>query len=382
LQRELNSFYQQLQQSDFSLQYVTKGAFSRARAKLNPWAFKELNRVCNQSFYTNAPFKTWRGLRLLAIDGSTVVLPNHPSIKEQFGTASFGPYADSPRSIARLSMLFDVLNLTTLDGQMAGYETSERELAERHLEEFEPLPTDLLLFDRGYPSLSLMYTLHAKGLHYCIRMRDDWWLEVRKMLAAGETDKEVIFELPSKEREGNTPLADGSYKMKCRLVTVLLPNGSREVLCTSICDKTVLPYECFAELYHFRWNIEEGYKLYKSRMGLEAFSGKIAIAVQQDFYASVFMMSLTAILAFPVDEKLKTENQNGKRKHANKVNRTIALSMTKEVVSSFFIKRIVAPAIRAIDKILESTTEIVRPNRTNPRKKIQKKPPSMNYKKL
>lgn len=162
----------------------------------------------------------------------------------------------------------------------------------------------------------------------------------------------------------------------------MLPNGSREVLCTSICDKTVLPFECFAELYHFRWNIEEGYKLYKSRMELEAFSGKTAIAVQQDFYASVFMMSLTAILAFPVDEKLKTENQNGKRKHANKVNRTNALSMTREVVSSFFIKRIVAPAIRAIDKILKSTTEIVRPNRFNPRKKIQKKPPSMNYKQL
>ncbi len=90
-------------------------------------------------------------------------------------------------------------------------------------------------------------------------MREDWWLEVRKMLAAGETDKEVVFELPKKDRKGVVPQSDGSYKIECRLVAVLLPNGVQEVLCTSICDETVLPYECFVELYHFRWNIEEGF---------------------------------------------------------------------------------------------------------------------------
>jgi hypothetical protein len=279
-------------------------------------------------------------------------------------------------------MLYDVLNLTTLDGQMGSYETSERELADRHLKEFKPLPVDLLLFDRGYPSLSLMYNLHAMGLHYCIRMSEGWWLEVRKMLAVGETDKEVFFELPKKDRTGVAPQADGSYKIKCRLVAVLLPNGSQEVLCTSICDNTALPYECFVELYHFRWNIEEGYKLIKSRIELDAFSGKTAIAVQQDFFAGIFMMTLSATLAFPIDEKLREENQNSDRKYANKVNRTNALAMTKEVVSSFFIKKIIQPAIIAMDKILESTTEIIRPNRKNPRKKITKKPPSMNYKQL
>lgn len=382
LQRELNSFYQKLQQKDYSLQYVTKGAFSRARAKLNPWAFTELNRVCNQSFYSNAPFKSWRGMRLLAIDGSTAVLPNHQSIKAHFGTVNFGPYADSPRSVARISMLYDVLNLTTLDGQMGGYHISEREMVYRHLKAYKELPGDLVLFDRGYPSLSLMYDLQAAEVHYCIRMREDWWLEVRKMLAAEETDKEVIFELPVKERDGIAPMADGSYKIKCRLVAVLRPNGEQEVLCTSICDKALLPYECFGELYHFRWNIEEGYKLYKSRLQLEAFSGKTAIAVQQDFFARIFMMTITATLAFPVEEKIKREEEKNNRKHPNKINRTNALAMVRELAGSFFIKKIIQPAIRAMDKILEATTEIVRLNRSNPRKKIKKKPPSMNYKQL
>lgn len=85
-----------------------------------------------------------------------------------------------------------------------------------------------------------------------------------------------------------------------------------------------------------------------------------------------FMMTLSAMLAFPIDEKLRAENQNSDRKYANKVNRTNALVMTKEVVSSFFIKKIIQPAIMAMDKILESTTEIIRPNRTYPGKKLQK----------
>jgi hypothetical protein len=45
IQRELNSFYQKLLNTEFSIQHVTKGAFSRCRSKLKPEAFAELNRV-------------------------------------------------------------------------------------------------------------------------------------------------------------------------------------------------------------------------------------------------------------------------------------------------------------------------------------------------
>jgi hypothetical protein len=56
--------------------------------------------------------------------------------------------------------------------------------------------------------------------------------------------------------------------------------------------------------------------------------------------------------------------------------------MIKETLSKIFIKGLVDKAIEALDKILLATTELVRPNRKNPRKKIKKKPPSMNYKQL
>jgi hypothetical protein len=323
----------------------------------------------------------WLGYRLLAIDGSTLLLPRHKSIEEEFGTVNFGPYADSPRSIAKLSMLYDVLNLTTLDVQLGRYTTSEKDLAHKHLQEVQP-GKDLLLMDRGYPSLALMFELQSQGIDYCIRMQENWWLAVRSMIKDGETDKVVTFKLPKKEKALLTKYNTSNDEITCRLIIVELSEGVREVLCTSVTDPEKLPYDCFESLYHFRWNIEEGYKLYKSRIQLEAFSGKTSKAVKQDVYAKVFMMTTMAVLAFPIEEKLKREYQQNSRKHPNKVNRTNALAMVKEVLSKVFINKMIQPAIEAFDLVAKATTEIVRPNRRVERRKIKKKPPSMNYKQV
>jgi hypothetical protein len=360
---------------------VTKGALSKARSKLNPEAFVKLNQVGIKSFYKNAPYLTWKGFRLLAIDGSTAVLPNHKTVIEQFGTTKFGPYADSPRSVARTSVLYDVLNLTVLDAQIDSYDTCERDLACRHFSAVDG-KNDLLLFDRGYPSLSFMFELQALNIPYLIRMRNDWWLEVRKMLADGEKEKEVTFTLPAKDNALLEKYHTQNNKIKCRLVAVILEDGSTEVLCTSILDKQAIPYENFVELYHFRWNIEEGYKLFKCRLNLEAFSGKTALAVKQDFFAKIFMMTTTAVLAFPVEERIKKEAERTQTKHPHKINRTNALAMVIEIIPKVVIKKMIRPALEALDKFLAVSKEIVRKNRKFPRKKIKKKPPSINYKHL
>ena len=110
IQRELDSFFKALSKSDFKIREVTKGAFSQARAKLNPWAFQRLNQVAVNRFYQSADFYLWGGMRVLAVDGTRLVLPNHPSVIKEFGQQQFGPKTDSPRSLAMGSMLYDVLN--------------------------------------------------------------------------------------------------------------------------------------------------------------------------------------------------------------------------------------------------------------------------------
>ena len=65
----------------------------------------------------------------------------------------------------------------------------------------------------------------------------------------------------------------------------------------------------FKELYHHRWSEEEAFKLLKSRVELEDFSGKTAKAVKQDFHAKILMMTLCAAFAHPIEEKVRSRTQ-------------------------------------------------------------------------
>ena len=57
IQREADRFFKELSNEDFNIRRVTKSAFTKAkaRAKLNPWAFKRLNDVAVNTFYAKAP---------------------------------------------------------------------------------------------------------------------------------------------------------------------------------------------------------------------------------------------------------------------------------------------------------------------------------------
>lgn len=381
IQRELNSFYQKVKGGDFSIQEVTKSAFSHARKNLKWEAFQHLNKVGCESFYKDAPYKTWNSFRVLAIDGSTLVLPNHPSITREFGLTKVGPDVDISKSMARISMLYDVLNFTTLDAQIGRYTTPERDLARRHFPAIKS-GEDLVIMDRGYSGFTLAFELQKKGIDYCIRGREDWWPEVKAMLKDGEADKVVTIK--RNEQFRLLPKMEFFFdELVCRIIVVTLPTGGLEILITSLLEQEKVPYESFVSLYAMRWNIEEGYKLYKCRLQLEAWSGKTALAVKQDFYAKVFIMTTTAVLAFPIEEQLRKEQETEKTtKHAYKVNRTNALSMVKESAPQMFIHKAISGALQAFDKVARATVEIVRPGRKEARKKSQKKPPSMNYKQL
>ena len=381
LQRELDFFYRETLKEDFNIRYVTKGAFSQARAKLNPSAFVEMNDNLVNTFYSEAPYKLWHNMRLLAIDGSRLVLPNHPSVVEEFGTHSFGPNADQPRSLALTSILYDVLNLITIDAQIAPYDSSEKELLYKHLDKVKE--GDLLLLDRGYPSFALFFLLTAKKINFCVRMKEDWWLEVKKFKESGEKERIVKFKLPKKDSAKLQDYPEMINKtINCRLIRIELENGETEILCTSLVDKEKYPHEEFAGLYHYRWNVEEAYKLYKARIDMENFSGKTVLAVKQDFFAKIFTMTLCSVLAFPIEEKVRKEQNNSKKKHKYKINRTSAYSNTREISIGLFIRKNIMKALNAFDLIVENTLEMIRPNRHNERKKKPKRLYHMNYKQL
>lgn len=382
IQRELDGFFKAISKEDFNIREVTKGAFTQARSKLNPWAFQRLNEIAVDAFYEGADYLEWNGMRTLAVDGTRLVLPNHPSVVEEFGQHEFGPGANSPRSLAMGSMLYDVFNQIAIDAQMAPYASSERDLLMQHLEKVKE--GDLLLLDRGYPCFWLFFLLAARKIEFCVRLQEDWWLSAREFAISKEKERLLTFTLPKKDHK---KLADYPHMVNetitCRLVKVDLDNGEKEILCTSLVDSEKYSHEEISELYRYRWNEEEAYKLLKSRIELEDFSGKTARAVRQDFHAKVFLMTLCASFAYPIEEKVKQEykaDQN--RKFDQKINRTNAIYVTQNILIGLFVRKQYEKAFQAFDKLVEQTREIIRPGRSVHRKRSTKKHYSMNYKRL
>ena len=378
----MDEFYKALQQSEFKLREITKGALTQARAKLNEWAFIRLTEVVVNTFYEQAEYYVWHGMRTLAVDGTRLMLPNHPSVIEEFGQHNFGPKANSPRSLALASMLYDVFNQITIDAQIAPYSESEGDLLIKHMEKIQQ--GDLLLLDRGYPCFWLLFMLKAKGIEFCVRLKNNWWLKVKEFIKSGEKECLVTFSLPKKDRN---KLKDYPHiqdqTITCRLLKIELENGETEILCTSLTDMEKYQYEEFNKLYHYRWNEEEAYKLLKSRIDLEDFSGKTARAVKQDFHSKIFLMTLCAAYAHPIEERVVAEYKaDENRKHNQKINRTNALSMTLDILIPVFVRKQYKKAFAAFDCIVSKTREIIRPGRNNPRKMKPKKLYSMNYKRL
>ena len=93
----------------------------------------------------------------MAIDGSTLRLPDHPSLEEKFSYHEFGGKKKVGRWVSRVSFLYDVLNKVVIDAQMESFDTGEATLCQQHLGLLQK--GDLVVFDRYYASRYLFSIL-------------------------------------------------------------------------------------------------------------------------------------------------------------------------------------------------------------------------------
>jgi Transposase DDE domain len=386
LQREMDSFFRETENEEFSIRRITKGGFSKSRRNLAPEAFVELNDIVWRGFYQQVDYLGYHGRKLLAVDGTFLNLPNHESIHKEFGIRDFGrgTNKDVPKSMCLLSMLYDLVNYLNLDVQMGETDGSELQLLLRHLSKIDK--GDIVMLDRGYPSRYLFSILVSKGSHFIVRMKPNW-LPVKEFIKSRKKDITVTMEVPDGDFERyRKDFPDMRKTVKCRMVKVQAENGEEQILCTTLLDPVKYKLQELGELYCVRWAIEEGYKMYKARVQVEAFSGKTATAVKQDIYAKAMMMTMCAALAFPIEQRVIKEYKEGQRrgtvKYERKINRTYAYWSAKGILIGMFIKRMIRRALAVFDKQVAANTEVVRPGRYYPRKKRPARLYQMNYKDL
>lgn len=361
-QSELDKFFQALRGSELPERYVSKAAFTKARAKVDYGAFVELGQCVVSAFQrTFAPI-TWQGFRLMAIDSSTIRLPRIQEIASHFGV--WMPRQGKPCPMARASLLFDTLNKLSIGAVIGPKGMNEREQAR---ELFDLLmPHDLLLLDRGYPCFWLFKIILSKGAHFCARMPKNL-LTVKALCACGSRETIIDWPLPPTSAQECSQRGIDSQSLKLRLIRIDTTGGEPFFLATSLLDCASYPYELFVNLYQHRWPVEEDYKVIKCRLEMENFTGKTVLSVYQDFYAKIFFKNLAAVLSFPVNQVLI--NAGIKRKHRHQVNFAHTLALSKRLVVVLLL-RSTQNILKILQKFLQQllkTTEPVRPGRTYPR---------------
>jgi DDE family transposase len=377
IQREISLFKDAIELDGGSIPEVTKSAFCKARKKLKATAFSSLSDLVVEEFYKSTEALLWRGYRVLGIDGSTAQLPYSDELKDHFGT--FKELQDGRTMCMACTMtIYDALNHLTLHGSIGAINESETSLLWDCLPKLKLNENDLLVFDRGFPSLLLLFYLRKMNVQFCLRMRNNSWNAVQRFTAGGKSSDIITLALPMSHRAKALELGISEIRFKCRLVRVELDSGETEILLTSLVNEKKFSIGDLKELYGLRWSIEESYKAFKHKVCIENFSGKSVKAVLQDFYVKLFIMNLTAVAVRPINRALKKPSV--KLKYTYQVNIIEAVATMKRAVVSFFVTNQVSKGLKRLYERISRITEPIRPGRKFNRKKGPKHKHHMGYK--
>ena len=315
---------------------VTPGAWTQARAKFQHTAFIELNQdVLLPLAYAPAQAaarRTWRGHRVLGVDGSSLRLPPTEELFCTFGEKTVtnqGGATGTRYPAARWSVLYDLLNELGLDARLEPGAVGEVDLALQQTARLQP--DDLLLWDRGFTGFVLMAAVGARAAHFLGRCSRASFRPAQDLFQRNRAGHSVVTKLYAPEDQRAALQRRGlPTTLVVRFVSVRLPTGELEVLVTSLLDETVYPTNDFLELYHQRWGHETYYGRLKGRLDLEHWSGETSEAVRQDFFAAVFLANLESLLSQPAQDHV--EAISATRQHPAQVNRADSYHALKERV--------------------------------------------------
>jgi len=309
IQTCLDRFFELLRQEDV---HMTQQSFSEARQKIRWEAFQDLFKTIVDHIYTGF-YRTWHGYRVSAIDGSKVQIPDDQTLRDHFGTIGKGNTA----ATAQVSALYDVLNDILMDVQIAPVKTDERKLAALHIDALCKMLSfckELLLFDRGYASFELIETLMRRNISFLMRVRMKFNATIDQL---GEGDHSVTLK------------KNGQEDICVRVIKFTLPSGEEETLVTNLMDKR-MGIKAFKELYFKRWPIETKYDEIKNKLEVENFSGRTVDAVMQDFFITMYMANVVAIVCRESQVDVDRVQEQKENKYAYHVNVNHAIGTLKD----------------------------------------------------
>lgn len=395
MQKEINNYIKEVKNKKIS---YDKSAMSKARQKISPSVYEDLNsKLIDEIYEDKESVKLYHGLRIFGVDGTNIELPNMGILKDKKQTEEiqtiYGRRSNNSGELgvmSKASVLYDLENNIVMDGILNSYASSERAMAVEHIRALKKYKKshkekykDLVIFDRGYPSIGLISYMNQECIDYLMRIQSSTFKEIEVFKKSELNDavleikitKNRLYQITRREeypllRQFKEKLKVGKT-IKVRVIKVVLDTGEIEVLITSLLDTKAYPHSLFKELYFKRWGIELKYNILKNVFKVENFTGLTQISINQDFFATLFTSNICSLIMDAImEDEVTLYNQTKERKYLYQLNQSFSIGCMKNSLVSMLLKYSRVEKIYEMiqDEIMDNLLPI-KPNRSFAREK-------------
>ena len=366
----------------------TSSAFIQRRSTILPEAFESLFHDFSRSVDEN---KLYRGLRLLAVDGSDLQIAANPDDPD-----SYYPGANGQRAynLLHINAMYDLHQHIYVDALVQKSRKADESAALTAMVDRSAIESALLLADRGYESYNNLAHIQEKGWNFLIRIKDGT-AGIASGLALPATDEfDVPFHLKLTNKQSNEVkelLRDKNhyrhitnairfdylprtsrkhdpavfFELHFRIVRFPISDTACETIITNL-DASAFPLHDIKRLYAMRWGIETSFRNLKHTLGLLHLHAKKVEFVLQEIFAKLTMYNFCELITQSVVIR------QAQKKHTYKVNFSDAVHICRQ----FFLGDVPPPILEAL---LMRYISPIRPGRKDTRKLTQKPSASFTY---
>jgi len=378
LSKELYEFF------DYDVNAASSSAFIQQRDKILPDALRFLHHEFTQSFRGN---KTYKGYRLLAVDGTALNIYHNPNDADTYFQSTPGSKGFSQ---LHLTALYDLKNKLYFDACLeAKRKSCETGAFTRMIDRSTFKDMIIVMGDRGMESYNVFAHVEQKGWNYLIRVKDpdsNGILSALKLPSAEEFDQEIQLTLTRKQTNKvkanperykflpkHSPFdyldlhANKFYPISFRVVRVQVAENCYQSFITNL---PVFKFsgDVIRELYHLRWGIETSFRELKYAIGLTNFHAKKMAYIAQEVFARLTMYNFCEIITLQVMIHQKPQ------KHGYQVNFTMAIQ-----VCLYFFKCYRHARPPNVEALIQKHILPIRTGRKHPRNVRPKSFVSFNY---
>jgi len=283
---------------------IAPSALAQARARVGSeplkWLFERTAVSWTERYSLSS---RWRGLELLAIDGTTLCTADTEQNRAHFG-AQEGPTGSSAYPMVRLLVLLQLGTHLMRAARFGPYATSEHDLAQQVRADIPD--RSLTIVDRNFHGATLLYNLERDGQdrHWLRRMRSNNVWKVIETLGPGDEIVEMTVSDRARKDDPTLP-----HRWRMRAIRYKRGGGTDDVLLTSMLDAEKYPAKEIAELYRLRWEIELAYDELKTHLNQQSqtMRSKTVTGVKQELWGLLLAYNLIRLEMARVARTLKVE---------------------------------------------------------------------------